>query len=70
MNHVSHKVPELNSTGSLGHGLPFAVGKAKGLKLKGINSRVFVLIGDGELAEGSNFEAMLFASHHKLDNHI
>lgn len=71
MNHVSHKVPGVEfSTGSLGHGLPFAVGKAKALKLKGIKSKVFVLIGDGELAEGSNFEAMLFASHHKLDNLI
>jgi len=71
MNHVSHKVPGVEfSTGSLGHGLPFAVGKAKALKLKGIKAKVFVLIGDGELAEGSNFEAMLFASHHKLDNLI
>lgn len=71
MNHVSHKVPGVEfSTGSLGHGLPFAVGKAKALKLKGIKTKVFVLIGDGELAEGSNFEAILFASHHKLDNLI
>ncbi|MGB1448864.1 MAG: transketolase [Flavobacteriaceae bacterium] len=71
MNHVSHKVQGVEfSTGSLGHGLPFAVGKAKALKLKGIKSKIFVLIGDGELAEGSNFEAMLFASHHKLDNLI
>ena len=69
MNHVSHKVNGVEfSTGSLGHGLPFAVGKAKALKLKKINSTIYVLIGDGELSEGSNFEAMLFASHHKLDN--
>ena len=69
MNHVSHKVKGVEfSTGSLGHGLPFAVGKAKALKLKKINSTIYVLIGDGELSEGSNFEAMLFASHHKLDN--
>jgi transketolase len=69
MNHVSHKVPGVEfSTGSLGHGLPFGLGKALGLKLNKINSRVYVLIGDGELAEGSNFEAMLLSAHHKLDN--
>ena len=71
MNHVSHKVPGVEfSTGSLGHGLPFAVGKAKALKLQNIKAKVFVLIGDGEIAEGSNFEALLFASHHQLDNLI
>ena len=71
MNHVSHKVCGVEfSTGSLGHGLPFGVGKAKALKLNNTKSRVIVLIGDGELAEGSNFEAMLFAAHHKLDNII
>lgn len=72
MNHVSHKVPGVEfSTGSLGHGLPFGVGIAKGLKLKHKNPpRVYVLLGDGELAEGSNFEALLFGSHHKLDNLI
>ena len=71
MNHVSHKVPGVEfSTGSLGHGLPFATGKAKALKIKSMVSNVYVLIGDGELAEGSNFEAMLFASHNCLDNLI
>ena len=72
MNHVSHKVPGVEfSTGSLGHGLPFGIGVAKGLKLKYKNPpRVYVLLGDGELAEGSNFEALLFGSHHKLDNLI
>ena len=70
--HVSHKVPGVEfSTGSLGHGLPFGIGIAKGLKLKHKNPpRVYVLLGDGELAEGSNFEAILFGSHHKLDNLI
>ena len=64
MNHVSHKVPGVEfSTGSLGHGLPFGVGKALALKTSNINSKVYVLIGDGELAEGSNFEAMLFLPH-------
>jgi transketolase len=71
MNHVSHKVKGVEfSTGSLGHGLPFAVGKALALKLRKLNSKVYVILGDGELAEGSNFEAMLFAAHHKLDNLI
>ena len=69
MNHISHKVPGVEfSTGSLGHGLPYATGIALGLKMKKINSRVYVILGDGELAEGSNWEAMLFASHQKLDN--
>jgi transketolase len=72
MNHVSHKVPGVEfSTGSLGHGFPFAVGIAKSLKIKNNNeSNVYVVIGDGELAEGSNFEALLFGAHHDLDNLI
>lgn len=71
MNHISHKVPGVEfSTGSLGHGLPYATGIALGLKMKQINSKVYVILGDGELAEGSNWEAMLFASHQKLDNLI
>ena len=71
MAHVSHKVPGVEfSTGSLGHGLPFGTGIAHGLKLKKIQSKVYVLIGDGELAEGSNFESLLFAAHNKLDNLI
>lgn len=69
MNHISHKVTGVEfSTGSLGHGLPFATGKALGKKMKKTNSKVFVLVGDGELGEGSNWEALLFAAHHKLDN--
>lgn len=69
MNHISHKVPGVEfSTGSLGHGLPYAVGIALGNKLKKIDSKVYVILGDGELAEGSNWEALLFASHHKLNN--
>lgn len=71
MNHVSHKVTGVEfSTGSLGHGLPFATGKALGKKIKKTNSKVFVLVGDGELGEGSNWEALLFAAHHKLDKLI
>jgi len=69
MNHVSHKVPGVEfSTGSLGHGLPFGLGKANSLKIQKNSSQVFIIIGDGELSEGSNFEAMLFAAHHDLDN--
>jgi len=69
MNHISHKVPGVEfSTGSLGHGLPFGVGKALAAKRRGSKWRTFVLLGDGELAEGSNWEAMMFAAHHGLDN--
>lgn len=56
------------STGSLGHGLPFGAGKALAAKKCAKRWRTFVLIGDGELDEGSNWEAMMFAAHHKLDN--
>lgn len=56
------------STGSLGHGLPVAVGMAYALKLNQSDSKVIVLLGDGESAEGSNWEAALHASKHKLKN--
>ncbi len=69
MSHVSHKVPGVEfSTGSLGHGLPFAVGCALARKISGIESKIIVLMSDGELNEGSNWEAMMFASHHALSN--
>lgn len=68
MNHISHKVPGVEfSTGSLGHGLPFAVGKTLSAKRRGLDWRVFVLLSDGELGEGSNWEACMFAAHHQLD---
>jgi transketolase len=68
MNHISHKVPGVEfSTGSLGHGLPFGVGKALAARRRGADWRTFVLLSDGEIAEGSNWEAMLFAAHHGLD---
>jgi len=71
MNHISHKVPGVEfSTGSLGHGLPFATGKALASKISNKKNRIFVILGDGELDEGSNWEALLFASHHNLDNLI
>lgn len=69
MSHISHKVPGVEfSTGSLGHGLPFGTGKALAAKKQGKDWRTFVILGDGEIAEGSNWEAMLFAAHNGLDN--
>lgn len=67
--HVSHKgVPGVEfSTGSLGHGLPVATGMAKAATLDSASHRVFALLSDGECDEGSNWEAVLFAAHHKLD---
>lgn len=56
------------STGSLGHGLSTGAGMAYALKRDGSKACVFVLISDGELDEGSTWEAVLFAGHHKLDN--
>jgi transketolase len=54
--------------GSLGHGAGVASGMALGLKRKGSDRSVFVVAGDGELHEGANWEAFMFASQHKLDN--
>lgn len=58
------------STGSLGHGLPIAVGMAMANKINNDESNVYVLIGDGESNEGSVWEAALLAGHHKLKNLI
>src|SRR4029079_992569 len=55
------------SSGSLGHGLPLAVGTALGLRAQGIGSRVVVLVGDAELDEGSNHEALELAAALALD---
>ncbi len=55
-------------TGSLGHGLSLANGMALGLRIDGLSSRVFVLIGDGECQEGEIWEAAMSASHYKLSN--
>lgn len=68
--HVSHKgVPGVElSTGSLGHGLPVGAGMAYGAKLDDASRRVFVVLSDGECDEGSTWEAVMFSSHHKLDN--
>jgi len=69
MHHASHKVPGVEwSTGSLGHGMPVGVGKAMAEKLTGRLRPIRVLVSDGELQEGSNWEAIMFAAHHKLNN--
>ncbi|MBS1704712.1 MAG: transketolase [Armatimonadetes bacterium] len=70
--HVTHvDMPGVElSTGSLGHGLGVGCGMAYGAKLDGKNHRVVVLCSDGELDEGSNWEPILFAGHHKLSNLI
>ena len=56
------------STGSLGQGISTAVGMAKGAKYRNLDCRVYTLLGDGELQEGQVWEALMFASHYKLDN--
>jgi transketolase len=68
MQHISHKVPGVEfSTGALGHALPFGVGKAVAAQRRNDPWRTFVLLSDGELGEGSNWEAFMFAAHHRLD---
>jgi transketolase len=63
------KVPGVEATtGALGHGFPLAVGVATALRIKGSPSRVFVMVGDGELNEGSNWEAAMSAGKHRLSN--
>ncbi len=66
--HPQRGGPILASTGSLGHGMPMAVGLALAKKIKNEPGRVFCIIGDGECNEGSIWEAALIAAHHKLDN--
>ena len=68
MGHPKRGGAILASTGSLGHGLPMAIGMALAKKVKGESGRVYVLIGDGECNEGTTWESALLASHHKLDN--
>lgn len=63
------KVPGVETnTGPLGHGLPISVGMAKAAQLNGEDWRTFVITGDGEMQEGSNWEAIMAAAHFKLDN--
>ena len=67
--HPEVKVPGVEaSTGALGHGLPVGVGRAMALRMKGIDARVFVITGDGEINEGSVWEAALSAAKHRLGN--
>lgn len=67
---IRQKLPDLItvSTGGLGHGLPIGVGLALSEKKQGRDGRIFVLTGDGELEEGSNWEAALSAAQFELDN--
>lgn len=63
------KVPGVEaSTGSLGHGLSFALGLTLGLRIKGMDNRVFVVVGDGECHEGTVWEAAHVARNHQLGN--
>ena len=70
--HATHTgVPGVEaSTGSLGHGLSIACGMALAAKRRGRPHRIFTLLSDGECDEGSTWEAVLFAGHHRLDNLI
>jgi transketolase len=64
-----NKVPGVETnTGPLGHGLPVGVGAAIAAKLTGRSARTFVVLGDGEMQEGSNWEALMAAAHYGLDN--
>lgn len=67
--HPDRKTPGIEAnTGSLGQGLSIANGMALGLRLDGLKSKVFVLLGDGELAEGQVWEAAMASANFKLDN--
>jgi transketolase len=69
IGHPTRKVNGVEqNTGALGHGLPIAVGAAIAGKKDGRSFRVFTLLGDGELEEGSNWEASMSAAHYGLDN--
>jgi transketolase len=71
-HYIGHPTRKVNgveqNTGALGHGLSISVGTALAAKMDEKDFRVFTLLGDGELPEGSNWEAALTASHYKLDN--
>jgi len=69
VGHPTRKVKGIEfNTGALGHGLPISAGVALASKKDNAGYRVFTLLGDGELAEGSNWEAAMMAAHYKLDN--
>jgi transketolase len=64
-----HKLPGIEAnTGALGHGLSIGLGMALGLRMDGKKARTFVVMGDGELTEGSNWEAAAAAAQHRADN--
>lgn len=69
IGHPNNKLPgiEMNS-GSLGHGLPVAIGMALAQKMNGVDARTYVVMGDGELAEGSVWEGAMSATQYHLDN--
>ena len=69
VGHPTRKIRGIEmNTGALGHGLPICLGMALAGKMDGADYRVFTLLGDGELAEGSNLEAALAGAHYRLDN--
>lgn len=71
-HYIGHPTKKVNgveqNTGALGHGLPIATGTALAAKLDKLSYKVFTLLGDGEMPEGSNWEAALSAAQYKLDN--
>lgn len=71
-HYIGHPTKKVNgveqNTGALGHGLPISVGTALAAKMDNKDYKVYTLLGDGELPEGSNWEAALAAAHYKLDN--
>jgi transketolase len=69
LSHSTHYIPGVEvSSGSLGHGLPVACGIALAAKRQNKTYKTYCIVGDGEMDEGSNWEALLFAAHHKLNN--
>ncbi|MEQ8472866.1 MAG: transketolase [Marinoscillum sp.] len=71
-HYIGHPTKKINgveqNTGALGHGLPICAGEAMAAKMDEKSHRIYTLVGDGELPEGSNWEAMMMAAHYKLDN--
>ncbi|MFM1878022.1 MAG: hypothetical protein RLZZ241_888 [Bacteroidota bacterium] len=71
-HYIGHPTRKVNgveqNTGALGHGLPICIGEAIAAKMDQKSHRIFTLLGDGELPEGSNWEAFLAGAHYKLDN--
>lgn len=71
VGHPTRKIPGIEqNTGALGHGLSFATGVAIAGKKDHAAYKVYTLLGDGEMAEGSNWESLMLAAHYKLDNMV